>query len=699
MSSTLPREGKGPKDGSAESFSGRKAAGKNGKGRGSFDGSPSNGGSRSQRAISDAQHSLNSLLNPTADPSQPQVISRSGATRNQTRGRVAGPAPTGKTAGKSPANSLSATIGPDGRLVIGSGDTSEGESSLSIVPGTHALYDEDEVRDVPRGRLQTGLALASQRVQSARERAELIIKPDDLPGALGVADSAELHASRRAASRWATRYATHIVVLLVVGVLVALGGLNSLTVQGAYPQGLQSVDAYTGTDHFEDEAGLPGTEIDSHDYDLALPRTELGGADAAANSRIPEAGAPAPENQAPAAPARAEVVQYVVVEGDTIESVAAKFDVLPETVMGSNGIFDSSEALQPGRTIAVPPIDGMYYVPNQGDTLETIARRFQVDPAAIAAYGPNAIADGVVQPGKALVVPGGMMPQREAAMTYAVKQGDTLRGVAARFGVDVPTLLNANEIPDPDNLQIGSQLKVLPVSGIEYKVEKGDNILTIADKLGVTPQMILDYQPNHLTVDSVLQIDQMIMVPGGSPEREVVAAARVEPAGGEKPAARVEAPVPPKTEKKAAAPKPPTKKETQPAPKKEANTPKVGTGRMVWPVQGRITQYFSSRHNGLDIAISAGTTIVAADSGRVIWSGWRTDGLGYCVMIDHGNGLTTVYGHMIRQPPVYVGQYVSRGQRIGNIGSTGRSTGPHVHFMVKVGSGRNYRNPLSYLGR
>ena len=117
----------------------------------------------------------------------------------------------------------------------------------------------------------------------------------------------------------------------------------------------------------------------------------------------------------------------------------------------------------------------------------------------------------------------------------------------------------------------------------------------------------------------------------------------------------------------------------------------------MWPVNGVITQYFSSRHNGLDIAISAGTPIHAADSGRVIWAGWRTDGLGYCVMIDHLNGYTTVYGHMIRQPAVYVGQYVSRGQVIGYIGSTGHSTGPHVHFMIKLGMGHNYLNPLPLL--
>jgi murein DD-endopeptidase MepM/ murein hydrolase activator NlpD len=690
MSSTSPREGRDPGDDAGESQTNRHSNRKDGKGRGSPDRTTSKGGSRSQRAIEDAQQSLNSLLNPTADPSQPQIVSQSGATRNHTRGRVAGPAPTGK----STRTSLSTTIGADGHLSSGTrtGDSTTDDPLLAIVPGTHALYDEGEIRDVPRGRFQTGLAVASQHVQTARERAELIIRPSGEPGALGAVDSAEVHASRRAASRWATRYATHLVVLVVVAALVASGGLNNLTVQGAYPQGLNAVEQYTGTDHFEEEAGMAGQDVGSPDFEMALPRTELGGADAAANSRIVEPGAPAPEPQAQPVAPRTDVINYTVAPGDTIESVAAKFNVMPETVMGSNGIFDQSEQLPAGRTLAVPPIDGMYYMPNQGDTLDTIARRFQVDPASVAAYAPNAIEGGAVQPGKPLVVPGGMMPQREIALAYNVKPGDTLRSVASRFGVDVPTLLHSNDIPVADNLQIGSQLKVLPVSGLEYKVEKGDNILSIADKLGVTPQMILDYQPNHLTVDSTLQIDQVIMVPGGSPEREVVAiaAARVEPAarGADNPAAA-----------KAAAPKPEPKKVAPPAPKKEANTPKVGTGRFVWPVQGRITQYFSGRHNGLDIAIRAGTTIVAADSGRVIWSGWRTDGLGYCVMIDHGNGLTTVYGHMLRQPPVYVGQYVSRGQKIGLIGSTGRSTGPHVHFMVKVGAGRNYRNPLTYLGR
>ena len=116
----------------------------------------------------------------------------------------------------------------------------------------------------------------------------------------------------------------------------------------------------------------------------------------------------------------------------------------------------------------------------------------------------------------------------------------------------------------------------------------------------------------------------------------------------------------------------------------------------MWPVNGTITQYFWARHNGLDIAIRAGTPIHAADSGQVVQAGWRTDGLGYAVQIDHHNGYVTIYGHMIRQPSVRVGQLVARGQVIGYIGSTGHSTGPHVHFIIRT-SGDHYYNPLRFL--
>jgi murein DD-endopeptidase MepM/ murein hydrolase activator NlpD len=553
-----------------------------------------------------------------------------------------------------------------------------------------------------------------------RERANVLLGPADSSSSLAL-DEVALHSSRRAAAKWVSRYATHLVILAIVLALVAFGGFRSLTSAGAYPNGLQPADAYTGTDAFGGDAADNGDATDSLNYNITLPRTELGGTDAAADSKVVQPGSPGNQNPAPKAPVRATVTAYTVVQGDTIQSVAAKFQVMPETVMGSNGIFDAQQALTPGQVLQIPPIDGMYYVPTASDTLDTISRRFQVDPAMVTAYSPNNLADGVLKPGAPIVVPGGMMPQREVTVVYTVKPGDTLKDIAARYGIDVPTMIRSNSIPNPDSLQIGTQLRVLPVSGMEYQVQKGDTITSIADKLGVSTQMILDYSPNNLTVDSVLQIDQVIMVPGGSPQAvPVVVADRVAPAapapaaqapaadnstGGSNPPAQSQPktrPQAPRVQPQPQAPAPAPQPQPQapaPAPQPQSPGSYVGTGPpLTWPENGVITQYFSASHNGLDIAIAAGTPIHAADNGKVVWAGWRTDGLGYCVIIDHLNGLVTVYGHQIRQPAVVVGQYVSRGQVIGWVGSTGHSTGPHVHFMVKIGMGHNYQNPLNYLG-
>lgn len=90
-----------------------------------------------------------------------------------------------------------------------------------------------------------------------------------------------------------------------------------------------------------------------------------------------------------------------------------------------------------------------------------------------------------------------------------------------------------------------------------------------------------------------------------------------------------------------------------------------------------------SIHDGVDLATASGTPIKAVDSGTVVASGWCDCGLGYYVEIDHGSGLHTVYGHMASQPFVSVGQEVSQGDVIGPVGSTGLSTGPHTHFMVR----------------
>lgn len=137
------------------------------------------------------------------------------------------------------------------------------------------------------------------------------------------------------------------------------------------------------------------------------------------------------------------------------------------------------------------------------------------------------------------------------------------------------------------------------------------------------------------------------------------------------------------------APDPPAAVAAAPAP--QAVT---GTGALVWPVNGSITQYFHAGHLAIDIAAPYGSTVVAADSGVVTWAGWRNNGGGYVVAIDHGNGMQSVYNHL---GSIWVspGQAVARGQGVGGVGCTGICTGPHVHFEVVVGG---YQvNPLRYL--
>lgn len=129
--------------------------------------------------------------------------------------------------------------------------------------------------------------------------------------------------------------------------------------------------------------------------------------------------------------------------------------------------------------------------------------------------------------------------------------------------------------------------------------------------------------------------------------------------------------------------------------------PAEATGSLIWPMEGSVSSSFGMRtllgvtrmHNGIDIAGPGGRAILAADGGTVVLAGWN-GGYGKCVIVDHGGGLATLYGHQ-SQVNVSVGQRVEQGQTIGLCGSTGYSTGPHLHFEVRVNGSPN--NPLNYL--
>jgi murein DD-endopeptidase MepM/ murein hydrolase activator NlpD len=249
---------------------------------------------------------------------------------------------------------------------------------------------------------------------------------------------------------------------------------------------------------------------------------------------------------------------------------------------------------------------------------------------------------------------------RDKIIDYTVQEGDTVSTIAEKFGIDADTILWQNDLGAKEAIKPGQTLEILPVTGVSHKVTKGDTVYSIAKKYDSSPQGIVDFPFNSFTNDETfeLAIGQIVIVPDG---------------------------IPPK-----AAPATPRIRQITP----DAGTV-VASGSFVWPAGGTITQRFSWYHKGIDIASNAAPNILAADSGTVVIAGWL-DGYGYGnrVMIDHGNGYRTLYAHLSR---IYVvpGQTVSRGDAIGKMGSTGRSTGIHLHFEV-IRNGV-YLNPLGVL--
>jgi murein DD-endopeptidase MepM/ murein hydrolase activator NlpD len=114
----------------------------------------------------------------------------------------------------------------------------------------------------------------------------------------------------------------------------------------------------------------------------------------------------------------------------------------------------------------------------------------------------------------------------------------------------------------------------------------------------------------------------------------------------------------------------------------------------VWPVRGEISQGYSSGHRAIDISTEHGAVVVAADAGTVVYARWESSGYGYLVIVDHGNGFVSYYAHLYG---FYIdaGHQVARGEQIGELGTTGRSTGPHLHFEIRHDGVQ--RNPLDIL--
>lgn len=263
------------------------------------------------------------------------------------------------------------------------------------------------------------------------------------------------------------------------------------------------------------------------------------------------------------------------------------------------------------------------------------------DSALMPAEGPSGTMADIVK------------PKNGTISTYVVREGDTLSGIAKLFDVTPNTILWANSLSSGSTLRVGQQLTILPVTGVRYTVKSGDTVASIAKKFNGDEEEIRSF--NGLD-GTKLAVGSEIIVPDGE----------------------VAAPAPAKSTGKTV-----------------TAAVKYGTAASIGYYMAPLAVYVETQgihgYNGVDLAAKAGTSVMASAAGTVVVakSGGYNGGYGSYVVIQHGNGSQTLYSHL-SSVSTYIGATVVQGQVIGAVGSTGKSTGPHLHFEIRNG----IRNPF-----
>jgi len=251
---------------------------------------------------------------------------------------------------------------------------------------------------------------------------------------------------------------------------------------------------------------------------------------------------------------------------------------------------------------------------------------------------------------------------RSGVVKHTVELGDSVFGISKEFKIKPDSLVWANYDTlngNPDSLRPGQELNVPPTDGILYKWKEGDTLEKVATQYKAKVDDILNWPGNNIDLTNpIFKAGDLVMIPGGSrqyvdwlPAVPVRARSGTAALGGS-----------------------------------TCSGGAVGGGGFVWPAANHFLSgnEYSDSHRGIDIAAGMGASVFASDSGVVVLAGGVTSGYGNVIYIDHGNGYSTVYGHL-SQINVKVCQSVSRGQLIGLAGSTGHSTGAHLHFDVRKG--------------
>ncbi len=298
-----------------------------------------------------------------------------------------------------------------------------------------------------------------------------------------------------------------------------------------------------------------------------------------------------------------------------------------------------------------------------GESLSAIAYRYNIPVDVLMSF--NNLGSHLLHPGDIIKIPfmeatGGiaqLAPKPPPGfISHSLSAGETLSDLTARYNLSLEAIIGANpDISSLDLLPIGLELLIPPRPGLVITLEASQDIRDIISVYELEPTEFL--RVNKIEAPQDIKSGMMLFLPGIRPAEALERLARV---------------------------------------REEEN-------RYVWPLHGRLTSYFGRRnlgmgtsgfHAGLDIAAPTGTAVIASRSGTVSYAGWSSRGYGNLVKISHAGGAETWYAHHSKIL-VSVGQYVNQGEVIALVGSTGLSTGPHVHFELHE-AGRAV-DPLTYL--
>jgi murein DD-endopeptidase MepM/ murein hydrolase activator NlpD len=274
---------------------------------------------------------------------------------------------------------------------------------------------------------------------------------------------------------------------------------------------------------------------------------------------------------------------------------------------------------------------------------------------------------------------------RTEVISYTVQEGDTVFGIAEKFNLKPETILWGNYYTladDPHNLTPGQELNIMPTDGVYYEWHAGDGLNGVSEAYGVTPEDIINWGSNNLSMETIgdymnpnIEPGTWIFVPGGSRGFVTWSAPRI------------------------SRDNPAVAKNFGPGACGEIMDGPVGSGTYVWPTTARYISGYNyspeSNHPAIDIGGQEGNAIYAVDNGVVVYAGWNDYGYGNMIVVDHGYGWQSLYAHLSALN-VACGSYVYQGNVIGYMGTTGNSSGPHLHFEL-MSETYGKVNPLNFL--